>query len=194
MKRYMYMMRHGETLFNQLGKIQGWCDSPLTEKGIEQAKTVGRYFKDHNIHFDHGYCSILARTSDTLEYVTDGQLEYTRIRDLREMGFGRFEGEHEYLNPPHEQYENFFVQYGGESRAQVKKRVMAACLKLMNESDYQNVLVVSHGGACSHFLSQVVSPERYAEERKKGFSNCCVFKYSFEDGQFALEDVIRLDF
>ena len=35
MKKIIYMMRHGQTLFNQLGKIQGWCDSPLTELGIK---------------------------------------------------------------------------------------------------------------------------------------------------------------
>lgn len=35
MKR-LYLMRHGETLFNKLGKVQGWCDSPLTETGKEQ--------------------------------------------------------------------------------------------------------------------------------------------------------------
>ena len=29
-------MRHGETLFNVQHKIQGWCDSPLTEKVIKQ--------------------------------------------------------------------------------------------------------------------------------------------------------------
>jgi probable phosphoglycerate mutase len=30
----LYLMRHGETLFNIRRKIQGWCDSPLTENGI----------------------------------------------------------------------------------------------------------------------------------------------------------------
>ena len=29
----LYLMRHGQTLFNTLNRIQGWCDSPLTEKG-----------------------------------------------------------------------------------------------------------------------------------------------------------------
>lgn len=29
----LYIMRHGQTLFNVRGKIQGWCDSPLTEEG-----------------------------------------------------------------------------------------------------------------------------------------------------------------
>lgn len=39
----LYLMRHGETLFNQRRKIQGWCDSPLTEKGIEQAQKAENY-------------------------------------------------------------------------------------------------------------------------------------------------------
>ena len=38
MAKTLYLMRHGQTLFNVLKKIQGWCDSPLTEEGIRQAK------------------------------------------------------------------------------------------------------------------------------------------------------------
>lgn len=33
----VYMIRHGQTLFNVLRRKQGWCDSPLTEVGIGQA-------------------------------------------------------------------------------------------------------------------------------------------------------------
>lgn len=40
----LYLMRHGETLFNVQHKIQGWCDSPLTEKGIKQAQKARDYF------------------------------------------------------------------------------------------------------------------------------------------------------
>ena len=29
---------NGQTLFNTLNRIQGWCDSPLTEKGRDQAR------------------------------------------------------------------------------------------------------------------------------------------------------------
>ena len=31
----LYLVRHGQTLFNVLRRKQGWCDSPLTEVGIE---------------------------------------------------------------------------------------------------------------------------------------------------------------
>ena len=33
----IYLMRHGETLFNLMNVNQGQCDSPLTQKGINQA-------------------------------------------------------------------------------------------------------------------------------------------------------------
>jgi probable phosphoglycerate mutase len=29
MKTEVYLVRHGETLFNRLNKVQGWCDTPL---------------------------------------------------------------------------------------------------------------------------------------------------------------------
>lgn len=43
MKKTFYLMRHGQTLFNLKGKIQGACDSPLTELGIKQAQVVSEY-------------------------------------------------------------------------------------------------------------------------------------------------------
>ncbi len=33
----VYLVRHGETMFNQLNKVQGWADSPLTVKEIGRA-------------------------------------------------------------------------------------------------------------------------------------------------------------
>ncbi|WP_304204093.1 histidine phosphatase family protein, partial [Lactobacillus intestinalis] len=43
--RTIYLVRHGQTLFNVHHKIQGTCDSPLTRLGIEQARAINRYFK-----------------------------------------------------------------------------------------------------------------------------------------------------
>lgn len=51
----VYMIRHGQTLFNVLRRKQGWCDSPLTEVGIDQARAAGAYLREHGITFDHVY-------------------------------------------------------------------------------------------------------------------------------------------
>lgn len=37
-----YVVRHGQTLFNVMGKVQGWCDTPLTEEGERSAEALGR--------------------------------------------------------------------------------------------------------------------------------------------------------
>ena len=50
-----YFMRHGETYFNVYGRVQGWCNAPLTEKGIEDIKRSGRGLAA--IKFDAVYAS-----------------------------------------------------------------------------------------------------------------------------------------
>ena len=111
MKKTLYMMRHGQTLFNVRRKVQGACDSPLTELGIAQAKIARRYFDERKIKFDHAYASTSERACDTLELITE--LPYKRLKGLKEWNFGKFEGESEDLNPKLP-YGDFFVAYGGE--------------------------------------------------------------------------------
>ena len=114
-------MRHGQTLFNLQHKIQGWCDAPLTPLGIKQAQMAKEYFT--NITLDHAYASTSERASDTLEIITD--MPYTRLKGLKEMNFGVFEGESEDLKPMHkEDYEDFFFPYGGEKLSQVSERML----------------------------------------------------------------------
>lgn len=187
MKKTFYLMRHGQTLFNLRRKIQGACDSPLTDLGIKQAKVAGEYFK--NIPLDHAYSSTSERCCETLEIVTDNRIPYTRLKGLKEMNFGIFEGESEDLNPKDKVvFGTFFLDYGGESREQVRERMVRTCVEIMEKEDHEVVLAVSHAGACLQFLTQWQDP---SEELKKGFSNCCIFKYEYEDKKFKLIEVIR---
>lgn len=45
----IYLMRHGETLFNTMDVNQGQCDSPLTENGIRQAQKAKAWFDGQGI-------------------------------------------------------------------------------------------------------------------------------------------------
>lgn len=114
MSKTLYLMRHGQTLFNERKKIQGWSDAPLTALGIKQAQVAGEYFRKAQITLEEAYSSTSERASDTLELVTDNQLSYQRVKGLKEWNFGTFEGESEDLNPPLP-YNDFFVTFGGES-------------------------------------------------------------------------------
>lgn len=189
--KIFYLMRHGETLFNKRKKIQGWCDSPLTKLGERQALGDRKYFEDNNIVFDHAYSSTSERCCDTLELVTDHSIPYQRLKGLKEMNFGIYEGESEDLNPPRDQFDTFFIPYGGESRDDIRKRLCETCQEIMEKDDHQCVLAVSHSGACYHFMRSYVDANTLEKQRVKVFSNCCIFKYAYENKTFRLLDVIR---
>lgn len=181
MTKYLYLMRHGQTLFNSLGKIQGFCDSPLTELGIEQAQIAGKYFKDHGISFDKAVSSSQERACDTLENVVD--MPYKRLKGIKEWNFGLFEGESERLNPkPKAGYTTEFVPYGGESHEDVTKRMVQTLTQEMEEVE-NTLLAVSHGGACLRFLMAWYD---CWNGDFPYFSNCCIQKLKYEDGQFTL--------
>ena len=50
MKKDLYLMRHGQTLFNVRRRIQGWCDSPLTELGKQQALKAKEILEEKGIN------------------------------------------------------------------------------------------------------------------------------------------------
>lgn len=41
----MFLLRHGETEFNRVGRVQGHLDSPLTPRGVAQAEAIGRHLR-----------------------------------------------------------------------------------------------------------------------------------------------------
>lgn len=174
-------------MFNVQKKIQGWCDSPLTNNGIQQAIKAKEYFKDHKITFDHAYSSTSERCCDTLELITD--MPYERKKGLKEMFYGQLEGESERLNcETPKECETYYLQFQGESSNTVRDRMMKTLTDIMKQEDHHQVLAVSHSGACFNFLRGIQDP---MEELKKGFGNCCIFVYEFDDSGFTLMDVIR---
>ncbi len=190
----LYLMRHGETLFNRLGKIQGACDSPLTELGIKQAKVAKNYFKRNNIKLDAYYSSTQERASDTLEIII-GKKKYDRIKELKEWDFGIFEGEPEYLNPKRPigetSYGDSFVPYGGESSKKVQERMNSGLIKIMEKKENNNVLAVSHGGAMYVFIQKWLSYEKVSKIK---FSNCCILEFRYENDSFLFLQSINHDF
>lgn len=185
----VYLIRHGQTLFNKQSKIQGFCDSPLTPLGIKQAEIAGKHVADLGITFDEAYSSTSERAMDTLELITD--TPYKKIKDLREWNFGELEGEGEHLNPPLP-YGNFFVQFGGEEEFAFQNRINQAVTKLTKESNGKNILMVSHGAAIAQFYRYWLD---HSDVRRKGrIQNCSIFHYHFKDDAFILQEIIEHDF
>lgn len=189
MKKKLVLMRHGQTVFNQRKRIQGWVDSPLTPLGIEQAKFSAAYINGLDFTIDHAFSSTSERACDTLELVTN--LPYERKKGLKEWNFGILDGEPEYLNPPLDQYDSFFKANGGESRENLISRMNATLTGIMMQESVQNALVVSHGGAIRNF-------QRFWHPEDKDLIpdrlyNCAVLLFDFDTdtNRFTLTDVFN---
>lgn len=86
-----YLIRHGQTEWNTKKIMQGHLDSPLTEKGVEQAKTTAE--KLNNVKFDHAFSSDLLRAKRTADIImTDHDLVIKTNHLLREVHLGPFQG------------------------------------------------------------------------------------------------------
>lgn len=191
MSKTLYLMRHGQTLFNERKKIQGWSDAPLTALGIKQAQVAGEYFRKAQITLEEAYSSTSERASDTLELVTDNQLSYQRVKGLKEWNFGTFEGESEDLNPPLP-YNDFFVTFGGESQAELTQRISKTIFELVSTSHKENLLIVSHGAACRNFMRAWEHNQKFS--LNEPLRNCCILKFTFENEQFYFQEIINHDF
>ncbi|MGC9358596.1 MAG: histidine phosphatase family protein, partial [Anaerolineae bacterium] len=146
----LFLTRHGETVWNAERRLQGWQDSPLSEKGVRQAEALAERLT--GIDFEAIYTSPTGRAHRTAEIVR-GERPLTIIPcdDLREINLGTWEGrkwdvvmEEEperlltFWKKPH-----LYEPDGGESFVEVRDRVLPT-LRDIVDAHQGNVLVVTH--------------------------------------------------
>lgn len=147
----IYMTRHGETKWNQEGRMQGWKNSDLTQEGIEKAKKLGQSLTE--VDFKYVYCSPLGRAVETAKHIIgDKEAEIILCDQVKEMGFGRWEGmknsEVEALYG--KQKFNFwnnpkaYESVEGESFEELIERARSVVEELSQLKHVENILIVSH--------------------------------------------------
>lgn len=191
MTRRLFLMRHGETLFNTQNRVQGWCDSPLTENGVQQAGLAAAYFRDRGIQFDAVYSSTQERATDTAKIV--GQRNHVcQLKGIKEMNFGAFEAQPEYLLPKHrlgaKSFEDLLVPFGGEDMREVGRRVKETIDLVLAETDVQTILMVSHGAAMWGLVQYAID-QTFPDGVR--FSNCAICEFEVAETGLSLIRVIE---
>lgn len=88
----IYLVRHGQTLQNRAGLLQGRSDFPLNEQGEAQARRVSAYFRERGVSFDAVYSSPLCRARQTAALIAGEQIPVRVDERLIEMDYGPYEG------------------------------------------------------------------------------------------------------
>ncbi|MFR3450694.1 MAG: histidine phosphatase family protein [Collinsella sp.] len=95
----LYLVRHGQTMFNEKRVIQGLVRRPahVGGRGAERSASGGT-LRARESRSTMRTPPPLTRTQQTIERIVI--MPYERVEDLREWGFGAFEGERVDLMPP----------------------------------------------------------------------------------------------
>lgn len=199
-KRVIFI-RPGETDWNRDLRWQGWVAIPLNDLGKLQAAQLAKFIR--NIGLSALYTSDLKRSSQTAEILAE-KLGFAPIADerLRERHIGNWQGlmpeEMEAWYP--EEYaqlladpQNFRVP-GGESRQDVKARMLAAFKDIVAQDKGETVAIISHTTAINELLSEILGS---TYKKSSSVSNSSVTTIRANDSGawelVAADDVLHLE-
>ena len=207
----LYISRHGKTMFNTIGRVQGWCDTPLTKKGEEGIRELGLGLKDTGVDFKLAVSSDLGRTVQTMtialrELEKLGKIPYYQDKRIREWCFGSFEGMYDA-----ELFQGVLPRLKGtvdtngmsfaeiatgiqeadtagwsESWEVLSNRILTGFESIAQDLEKQgggNALVVSHGMTIAT-LAHLLDPEREADVV---LDNGSITVLKYENGSFTIE-------
>lgn len=159
----LIVVRHGETLWNAGGRLQGHLDSGLSPLGVRQAEAIARRLGEER--FVALYSSDLGRAFQTAEPIAQATgLPIVTDSRLRERNLGVFQGltMAEILERFPDDHRRFVsgdpdhVVPGGESGRQRYERTVACADEMAARHRGERVLIVTHGGVLNGLLRRAL--------------------------------------
>ncbi len=187
----LFLVRHGESENNLKRLYTGQFDANLTDNGRSQAVAIRSFLSQFK--FDKVYSSDLKRAFETSQLaLPDYTAEKTPL--IREFRIGSLEntsitnvqpsilGEDIYNQVITDDYTHF----GGENPTMVRERV-AKFFKLLESSDYNNVIAFTHGGVIMSALLNVIGVHDKHGIRRP---NCMIAVFDYNNGKWMLSGLI----
>lgn len=198
----IYIVRHGETLWNQGKRLQGSTDIELNENGRDLAIKTGVALK--NTRIDVIYSSPLKRAYETASLIR-GDRDISIITDdrIKELSFGHFEGESfsELLKDDSLTFKYFFKQphlYMPADDGETLEHLIERAGNFMQEvieplqSKYERIMIVAHGALNKAIMSYI---KKHSTEHfwSGGLQeNCNVIIVDYSNDEYKIIDETRL--
>ncbi len=171
----LYILRHGETVWNAEGRLQGRYDSPLTERGIAQAQAQRTILGGLDLDSFTAFSSPQGRAFQTAAIALGGRVSDIRTDDrLSEIGLGAFAGQDRAALIAQEQVSDGFALYerapGGEGFAALQARCRQFVTNLTGPA-----ILVTHG-ITSRMLRLVLTGRDLADLSQMGGGQGVVYE------------------
>ena len=191
----LYIVRHGETDWNRIHRVQGRTDIPLNDYGRHLARETAEGMKD--VRIDLGYTSPLLRAKETAQILL-GDRDVPLYEDSRieELSFGSYEGMRtggEEKDEESEAFQRFFTDTAhyippqdGETVPQLYERTGDFLAEICAREELQDksILVSTHGAAMTALLNRIRGNLSVSEFwRDEVPPNCSVTEVEVSDGK-----------
>ena len=205
----LYIIRHGETMWNRQHRLQGHTDIPLNDAGLAGARIASEALK--HIHFDHVFSSPLIRARKTAEIIIKhyNDLNIEISEDLKEISFGIAEGVDLSGETLYKESDKLLLSHikdwfkdpekvspipGGESVTDIKKRIghFLETDIYPNEGTYQNILITAHGGIVRALECVINDLSDHDFWNGPIVPNCGALVVSLENGELRIKKVLDL--
>lgn len=177
----IYLIRHGETEWNRIGKVQGREDIPLNDTGRSQAKECAKALQGSGIRTI--ITSPLSRAVETAKIIADDddRIEIILDEDLIERDFGELSG----MTYDRKKYFDNFDQAKAVEPMDVLSKRLINCIRRYAEKYLnQDIVMVSHGAAINSVLTVLSKGEQgYGKTRLK---NACISILTYKNNDLHL--------
>ncbi|MFT7493985.1 MAG: broad specificity phosphatase PhoE [Alteromonas macleodii] len=175
----LYILRHGETMWNAENRMQGWLNSPLTAKGEADAARQGAILVGLKLTGFLFICSPSGRTIQTagIACAQIAEAVHTDIR-LREIGVGDWAGRLRDELPQGKGDDPYMAQYEMAPNGESMEVLSARCLAFLSDLDGPAVLI-THGITSRVLRNIVVGPSALVNSSIHGGQGCV---YHLKDG------------
>jgi len=180
-------VRHGETDWNVLGKLQGTTDIPLNNRGKKQSVECGDLLSESQ--WDVIISSPLRRAKQTADIINNTiKVPIIEMAEFKERNFGDAEGmtlEERRETFPDKKYPN------QEDRSSFHQRLKAGIQKINQKYPDGRVILVTHGAVINTILAGI-------SKGKIGFGktklrNACLSNIFFHKNQWWVQDYNQID-
>lgn len=198
----IYIVRHGETMWNKVKRFQGSADIELSDAGRDLARKSGMNLRD--IPLDRVFSSPLCRARETAELFCGGRDIRIEVDErLRELNFGHCEGQlyEDLVNNDSLTFKYFFSQpelYHPDDAGETIEDMMARARAFMQEvveplaASCHRIMIVAHG-ALNKGLMAYVNHREVKDLWAGGLQkNCGVIILSYADGNYTTIDENRI--
>ncbi len=162
----LYFIRHGETDYNKVGRIQGRLDIDMNLMGFKQARLL--HHRLIKTDFDYIFSSPLKRAVDTAsEIIRDRDMVIYKMSELTDTDFGKWQGQlrsalSKKFKLSAEDSSEMLAMRGGEDFTDVYKRMLDFMAEI-SDLNAKNILVSTHAVIIYAALKMALSypPEQH---------------------------------